>query len=289
MSYNGFLMNAAERSTKALNLILEHFTTSATPAGKRALAVRSRRASAPLPNDHEMMRLFCVAISYSQGARSSQVASLVNSTVFRAAFSGFDSKRLAASDPERILRDHWNELSDLRFRGKIRRIVRCAQVLNDITNRHGKFSDYLLGFNIPQRIRTEADIDRFWLGFDALQGDLRARGMPFFRSTTSLLQILLDLDFDSIKPDLIVMRLVRRIRITPRETGDRTLRHAVRALQTFSVRQHGRAAALDLAMLAFGGQSQASKLLSTRFCPPKDPCVNSACLLWANRLCTARN
>ena len=29
--------------------------------------------------------------------------------------------------------------------------------------------------------------------------------MPFFRSTTSLLQLLLDLDYDSIKPDLIVI------------------------------------------------------------------------------------
>ena len=77
--------------------------------------------------------------------------------------------------------------------------------------------------------------------------------MPFFRHTTSLLQLLLDLDHDAIKPDLIVMRLCRRLGIASKEVGDKHFRHAVRFLQEYTVQRKISARALDWALLAFGG------------------------------------
>ena len=235
------------------------------------------------------MRRICVAIAYSQGSRSSLIGELIETPVFKEAFAGFDLAALARRDPERILATYWTRLGHFRFRSKIPRIVQCARVLNSIIRDHGSFAAYLEGFQIPRRIRIGQHLDQFWRQFDVLQRDLRRREMPFFRSTTSLLQLLLDLDYDSVKPDLIVMRLARRIGIVDRETGERAFRQCVRFLQEYSITNSCRAAELDLALLAFGGQSGAVQLLTQKFCPPTDPCHHATCVVGANHLCAARS
>ena len=275
-------------SSAALALILKHCDASATPGWSEEMSRRSRRDFRPLPGDREIMRRICVAIAYSQGARSSMISELIETPVFKEAFAGFNPAALARRDPERILATYWPQLGHLRFKGKIPRIVQCARALKGIIRDCGSFAAYLAGFQIPRRIRSAAHLEQFWLRFNALQSDLRRRAMPFFRSTTSLLQLLLDLDYDSVKPDLIVMRLARRIGIVDRETGDRAFRQCVRFLQECSITNAYRAAALDLALLAFGGQTGASKLLTHKFCPSSDPCQHSACLVGKNRLCKAR-
>jgi len=275
-------------SSAALALILKHCDASATPGWSEEMSRRSRRDFRPLPGDREIMRRICVAIAYSQGARSSMISELIETPVFKEAFAGFNPAALARRDPERILADYWSRLGHFRFRGKIPRIVRCARALNGIIRDCGSFGAYLEGFQIPRRIRNATHLEQFWQRFNALQSDLRRREMPFFRSTTSLLQLLLDLDYDSVKPDLIVMRLARRIGIVDRETGDRAFRQCVRFLHEYSILNSCRAAELDLALLAFGGQSGAAQLLTQRFCPPTDPCHHADCTVGANHLCNAR-
>jgi 3-methyladenine DNA glycosylase Tag len=278
----------ARNSWAALAVILIHCDASATPGWRDEIARRSCHSFQPLPDDREIMRRICVAIAYSQGSRSSLIGGLIQTPVFKKAFAGFGPVVLARRDPALILSRYWDRLSHLRFRGKIPRIVRCARVLNDIIREHRSFAEYLESFDIPRRIQTTGQLDQFWRQFDELQSDLKRRQMPFFRSTTSLLQLLLDLDYDSVKPDLIVMRLARRIGIVDRETGDRALRKCVRFLQSYSIGNSCRAAELDLALLAFGGQSGASQLLTQRFCSSTDPCHHAACAVGADRLCSAR-
>ncbi|MDR3561450.1 MAG: DNA-3-methyladenine glycosylase I [Negativicutes bacterium] len=233
------------------------------------------------------MRRICVAIAYSQGARSAQIEKLIADPVFPAAFADFDPDVLAKRKPDAILKKYWSRLGHFRFKGKIRQIVQCAQALNGITRDHGSFARYLQSFLIPQRIGTADHLDQFWRQFDLLQMDLKRREMPFFRSTTSLLQLLLDLDYDSVKPDLIVMRLAYRLGIVERETGDRAFRQCVRFLQEYSIKKSCRAAELDWALLAFGGQSGASQSLTQKFCSSRGPCSHQACPLGTNRLCIA--
>ena len=235
------------------------------------------------------MRRMCIAIAYSQGSRSSLISELMETPVFKETFDGFDPADLARRDPERILGVCWSRLTHFRFRGKIPRIVQCARVLNGIIRDYGSFGVYLEGFRIPRRIRNAVHLGQFWLQFDELQRDLKRRKMPFFRSTTSLLQLLLDLDYDSVKPDLIVMRLARRIGIVERETGEHALRQSVRFFQEYSIANSCRAAALDLVLLAFGGQTGASQLIAQKFCPSSDPCHHSTCLVGKARLCRARS
>jgi 3-methyladenine DNA glycosylase Tag len=273
--------------SRALALIRKHCDASAASAWKQWMAERQSQTPAKLPSDRKIMRRICDAIAYSQGARAAQIEKLIETPVFKHAFAGFDPVALARRNPRRILARYWKHLGYFRFKSKIPCIVECAQVLNGIIRDCGSFAIYLQSFGIPRRIRSQAALDQFWQRFDELQHDLKRRRMPFFRSTTSLLQLLLDLDYDSVKPDLIIMRLARRIGIVERETGDRALRECVRFLQAYSIGKSCRASELDLVLLAFGGQTGASQLLTQRFCPPSDPCHHAACPVGANRLCMA--
>jgi len=275
-------------SSAAIAVIQKHCNDSATPGWHDEIARRSRRRCQPLPDDCEIMRRICVAIAYSQGSRSSLIGELVETPLFVEAFAGFDHAVLALRDPDIILARYWRRIGHFRFRSKIPRIIQCARALNGIIRDCGSFSDYLEGFEIPRRIRNARHLEQFWQRFNALQSDLQRREMPFFRSTTSLLQLLLDLDYDAVKPDLIIMRLARRIGVVDRETGERAFRQCVRFLQEYSITNHRRAAELDLAMLAFGGQSGARQLLTQKFCPASGPCHHAACLVGANRLCSAQ-
>ena len=276
------------KSGRALGLIRNRCESAAAPAWAQSVAERRSHTPAKLPSDRELMRRICIAIAYSQGARSAQIEPLIATAVFKHAFAGFDPNLLARREPRLILKQYWPQLGHFRFKGKIRCIVQCAHVLNGIVRDCASFAAYLKSFQIPRRIRSAADLDRFWQRFDELQRDLKRRRMPFFSRTTSLLQLLLDLDYDSVKPDLIVMRLARRIGIVEREAGDPAFRQCVRFLQAYSIGKSCRASELDLALLAFGGQTGAGQLLTQKFCPPSDPCRNTSCPLWQNRLCTAR-
>lgn len=279
---------AEANSWPALDEIWRVCEMVGTSLWRTGMTSRLRSNSRNLPDDRGMMRIFAVAIAYSQNARSKQVGVLIETEEFRRAFAEFDPAKLARMRPGVILDRHWPHLSSMRFRGKVDRIVRCAEVLCGIQKEFGSFAVYLRSFRIPQRLRRSDDLDAFWERFDLLRADLRQREMPFFRSTTSLLQLLLDLDFDSVKPDLIVMRLARRIGIVDQENGESALRECVRSIQEYSIGRSRRAAVLDLALLAFGGQSGASQLLSKKFCSHSDPCLNETCTIGANHMCRAR-
>jgi hypothetical protein len=272
----------------ALDLLLVQCRHHGNGAWHSVEKERSRAKPRRVPTDRQIMRHFCVAISYSQQALSSKVGRLIETAAFRDAFCAFDPAPIVARGHAQILKRHWSQLTCIRFRGKVKSIVGCARVLRRISREHGSFATYLTGFHLPRRLTSPDDINLFWVGFDRLQSDLQRRRMPFFRSTTTLLQLLLDLDFDSIKPDLIVMCLARRLGIAKRETGDPAFRSAVKDFQQFAVTRRIRAPLVDAAVLAYGGQKEAATWLDRKPCPPSDPCADKSCRLWQNRLCLAR-
>jgi hypothetical protein len=233
------------------------------------------------------MRHICVAIAHSQGARSIQIAQLIDTDVFTKAFCDFNIARLAKQNPSKLLKQYWSRLSHMRFRGKVKGMITCAQIMRDIQREHGSFAQMIKHHQIPQRIRSEKEFDRFWAGFNSLQKEMVQRKMPFFRSTTSLLQLLLDLDYDSVKPDLIVMRLAKRLGMVRKETGERNLRKVVTIIQLYCLGKPTRASAVDLMMLIVGGQTGSRGLAKIRFCPPKGYCNQRACSLGTNGHCSA--
>ncbi len=273
--------------SRAIDLIIQQCNDYGLKPWFSEFKIRNRKKTDPLPDDNQILRHCVVAIAFSQGTQSRLIAELVETLEFSKAFQHFNIKALARKEPEKLLESHWQDLSIMRFRSKIDRIIKCAQTLEVLIEEHQTFSQYLKGFSIPRRIVNKTQLNRFWAGFDKLQQDLRTRNMPFFQSTTSLLQLLLDLDFDSVKPDLIVMRLARRLGIINRETGDLQLRTVAKTIQELAIEKQIRAPAIDLALLAFGNQTRAQASINTNFCPSKDPCSHTHCLVGRGRLCEA--
>lgn len=274
---------------KALDQLRVTADRHALPRFTSTIKRRSAARCTGIPSDSDLLRDLAEAIAYSQGARSSMVGPMLRSREFSQAFSDFDPHVLAKAHASTIIRQHWDTLKVIRFRGKVDAIIGCANVLSKIERESGSFETYLTAFVIPRRLQSRDDIQQFWIGFDGLLSDLRQRKMPFFRSTTSLLQILLDLDYDSVKPDLIIMRLVRRLGIVRKETGDKFLRQAVRLLQEYAVRRGIRVSAVDWYLLAYGGQTEASRSLQHRFCPSAGSCTNKLCMLGRQHRCSDYN
>lgn len=271
-----------EHALDALSKACENFST---PEFSRTLAQHNRRKPRPLPEDTALMRHLGVAIAHSQGSRSVDIAELVKTKTFSSAFCNFSIPELARKNPEEIIRMYWEQLGRMRFRGKVRAIVKCADVLQSIKQDYGSFAKLLRHYKIPRRINTNEEFEHFWEGFDALKKEMNTRQMPFFRSTTSLLQLLLDLDYDSVKPDLIIMRLARRLGLTDKETGEKNMKNVVQMIQQYCLNRTSRPSGVDLMLLSYGGQTSASELLSEKFCPPTDPCQNALCSLGRKGIC----
>ena len=283
------LPSLSSQTVSSLNVLAEACSQAKTPEYTKQLRLRSTKQPKKLPGDLEMMRHVCIAIAYSQNTQSKKISELIETPAFRSAFKDFDPIKLSRANPESILSRHWKNLSAIRFKNKIDRIVTCAKVIKSVSKEHGSFASYLDSWGIPRRIRRKSDFNTFWASFDKLQHDLTARKMPFFRSTTSLLQLLLDLDYDSAKPDLVIMRLGRRLGMVEKETGDKHFRALTQQIQLYGLESGVRAPAVDLMMLSFGGQTGTRDLLSEFFCPPKDPCNHSTCLLGNLSLCRAHS
>lgn len=271
----------------ALDKIAQQCDSTGTIKWKKEHRLRTVQRPRPIPNDEQLLKHFAIAIAYSQGAPSAVITELIETNVFATSFQHFDIKKLSATDPQNILDSYWSDLSAMRFRGKVGSIIQSAQVLASIQCSNSSFARYLRSFKIPRRLNTAADIDRFWSNFEKLRHDLVKRKMPFFRSTTSLLQLLLDLDYDSVKPDLIVMRLAKRIGLVESEKGDKHLRLATRSIQEYALARSIRPSVVDLQLLAHGGQTRARKLLNKRFCVPTSTCKQLHCTLGPAHLCSA--
>jgi len=281
------LPSLSSNTISTLNVLAEACSKVKTPQYTKKLREKSTKRPKKFPDDQGMMRHVCVAIAYSQNTQSKKISELIDTNVFRAAFKDFDSTKLSRAKPGSIISRYWHKLSAMRFKNKVERIVSCAKVIKCVSKEYGSFASYLNSWSIPRRIKRKYDFSAFWEGFDKLQYDLRVRKMPFFGSTTSLLQLLLDLDYDSVKPDLVIMRLGRRLGIVEKETGDKYFRTLTQQIQLYGLESGIRPPAVDLMMLTFGGQTGARDLLTEYYCPSKDPCSHSTCLLGQMLLCGA--
>jgi len=106
---------------------------------------------------------------------------------YRAAFAGFDAKRVArfgAAQIDKLVLD----ASIVRHRGKIESAVGNAGAVLEIQREFGTFAAYLWQFVGGQargnRCRTKADVPVTTPESDAMSRDLKRRGFRFVGSTT---------------------------------------------------------------------------------------------------------
>ncbi len=235
------------------------------PEFSQRLSERAQRTSALLQSDDDVLRVFARLIAYSQNAKANLVSGMFSKNIFGTAFRNFDVEQVRVLKPADVETMYWNAISAIRFKRKIRAIISSAESLSSIQAKYGSFTELLERTGIPPILRSAADVERFWEGFNNLLLVLKKEKMPFFRRTTSLLHFLLSVGYDCIKPDIVVMRVAKKGKMVPSETGDENRRKVVRDIQLYSVDRQIRPNVVDLYFLIYGGQTGVTQLVHSWF------------------------
>jgi len=222
---------------------------------------RQNKIVSKIPNDNEILKTFAYLIAYSQNSNSETVEQVLKSGKFDKAFNDFNIEDVVKLNPCDIADNHWNSIKGIRQQAKLFHIVSLARKIKNI----GSFADILNQTNIPKSIKTHNDISDFWKGFDQLLTTLKDNKIPFFQSTTSLLHFLLDIGYDCVKPDLVVMKVAKKLNIVDNETGDKNFRKTVKFIQEYSVDRQIRPSIIDFYFLIDEGQMGAKKFVRPEF------------------------
>jgi 3-methyladenine DNA glycosylase Tag len=222
---------------------------------------RQNKIVSDLLDDNEILKTFSYLIAFSQNSNSEIVEQVLKSSKFDNAFKEFRIDDVVKLNPCDIADEHWTSIKGIRQQAKLFHIVSLARKIKNI----GSFADILNKTNIPKTIQTEKDIINFWSGFDQLLKTLKNNKIPFFQSTTSLLHFLLDIGYDCVKPDLVVMKVAKKLNIVDNETGDKNFRKTVRFIQEYSVDRKIRPSIIDFYFLIDEGQMGAKKFVTKDF------------------------
>ena len=214
-----------------------------------------------LTNDDEILKRLSHLIAYSQNANSEMVEQVLMSGNFDAAFHNFEIDEVVKLNPCDIADEHWSSLQGIRQQAKLFHIVSLARKIKNI----GSFTEILNHNQIPKTIGNESDIVQFWTGFNQLLKILKSNKVPFFQSTTSLLHLLLDLGYDCVKPDLVVMKVAKKLNIVDSVAGDINFRKTVRFIQEYSIDRKIRPSVVDFYFLIDEGQMGARKFVTEDF------------------------
>ncbi len=222
---------------------------------------RQNKTVSTLLDDSEILRILSHLIAFSQNSNSEIVEQVIKSGNFDKAFEDFKIDEVVKLNPCNIADEHWISIKGIRQQAKIFHIISLARKINKI----GSFSDILNQTNIPTTIKTENDIQKFWVEFDNLLATLKNYKIPFFQSTTSLLHFLLVSGYDCIKPDLVVMKVAKKLNIVDNIKGDINFRKTVRFIQEYSVDRKFRPSIIDFYFLIDEGQMGAKKFVNLNF------------------------
>ncbi len=222
---------------------------------------REDKSVSPLLDDNEILRTLSHLIAYSQFSDSENVERLLKSGKYDKVFENFDIEKVVKLNPCDIADNHWESLKGIRKQSKLFHIVSLARKIKQI----GSFATILNGMNIPKTIKSDNDIKDFWIGFDKLLVTLKDNKIPFFQSTIPLLHFLLDIGYDCVKPDLVIMKVAKKLEIVDREIGDKNFRQTVRIIQEYSVSRQIRPTIVDFYFLIDEKQSGARKFVSEDF------------------------
>lgn len=225
---------------------------------------KNRRQSNIFSNihtDNEILRTLSYLIAFSQNANSEVVEQTLKSGKFDKAFENFNIEKVVKLNPCDIADNHWNSIKGIRQQAKLFHIVTLARKIKKI----GSFTDILNQNKIPKTLKNHNDISDFWNGFDKLLLTMKKNKIPFFQSTTSLLHFLLEIGYDCVKPDLVVMRVAKKLNIVENESGEKNFRKTVKSIQEYCVDRKIRASVVDLYFLIDEGQMSAKKFVKPEF------------------------
>jgi hypothetical protein len=222
---------------------------------------RQKKRVTPLLDDNEILKTFSHLIAYSQNANSALVERVLKSGKFDEAFENFNIDKVIKLNPCDIADNYWSSIRGIRQQAKLFHIVSLARKIKVI----GSIANILNETNIPKTIKSQNDIEEFWIGFNKLLATLKTNKVPFFQSTTSLLHFLLHIGYDCVKPDLVVMKVAKKLNIVDSKTGERNFRKAVKFIQEYSISRKVRPSIVDFYFLVDEGQIGARKFVAKEF------------------------
>jgi hypothetical protein len=215
--------------------------------------------------DHEMLRGMIEVIAFSQAVPAARVRAIIDRGIFRNVFGTFDPAAVARMDPAQIKRNYWDgELSGIRFPDKIPKMVECAVSLAAIAKQHGSLMKYLKSEQFPEKVCSNADIDKFWSAFERACDHVP----PYFqRNFVSMCHLLQSLQFPCAKPDKVVMTVAADLGIVnPRNKHpERELRYVVRQMQAYASKRGVSVPVVDLIFLIHGKQTEMKALVEPSY------------------------
>jgi 3-methyladenine DNA glycosylase Tag len=220
---------------------------------------RERRQPEKLKTDDDFLRAIANLITFSQNARSDKVQNIwKNTDYFEQAFCRFDVETVVNLNSQKIVIDYWGKIKIIRFKKKIDSIIGCAQSIKEISHKHGSFLNFFQDIAIPKQIKNGEDINNFWLGFNSLLREFKEIKMPFLGNVTTLLHLLLDMGYDCVKPDIILLKFANEIGISNKKKF-------VRTLQEYSLLRNIRPSLVDLYLLIYGKQLGAKHFVRSEY------------------------
>ena len=138
----------------------------------------------PVYDDHTLFEFLLL-----EGAQAglSWITILRRREGYRAAFAGFDVKKVAAfdeADEERLM----NDPGIIRNRLKVKAAISNAKLFIRIQEEFGSFANYFWGFlpgkkPIQNLVKSMADVPARTMLSDAISKDMKKRGFKFFGTT----------------------------------------------------------------------------------------------------------
>lgn len=231
------------------------------PIFSNEIQLRNNRKVSENLTENEIIELFATLIAFSQNANSELVKKIIDTGIFREIFANFDIDEMVKMNPCDLADKYWSRISGIRQQAKLFHIISLARKIKSM----GSFSSLLKETHIPKKIKNESDIVQFWIGFHKLKKVMVKHKVPFFRSTISLLHLLLEMGYDCVKPDLVVMKVSKKIGIIDSENGEKNFIKTVEMIQRYCIEKGIRPSIIDLYFLIDEGQLASKKFVNANF------------------------
>ena len=231
------------------------------PAFSKEIMDRKRRRVPDRITEKKLLETFVRLIAFSGLTPSNKVKELLETHLFDKIFHGYDVKRVARLNPCDIVDQYWEDICCIRYQSKIFQVVMFARRIDRI----GSLARLMIQADMPVRIRSMKDIEKFWEAFERLQADLKELKVSYLKETTTLLHFLLETGYDCVKPDLIVMRVAEKLHMIGSGKMDEKLKQTVRSIQEYAVLRQIRPSLVDLYFLIDEGQKDARMLVNSTY------------------------
>lgn len=220
----------------------------------------SRRNNKIVPEkitNEEVISIFIKLVAFSQNANSRKVQKVLEEGKFKEIFFSYNIEEMIQMNPCDVIDEYWQDIAGIRQQSKIFHILMFARRIKEI----GSFDKLLDESKMPKQNKSEYDIIQFWKSFSRLRKLMEHKKIPFLRSTTTLLHFLLEIGYDCVKPDLVVMKISKKLGISNGLQEKKQLITTVKTIQEYSLLKNIKPSVIDLYFLVDGQQEWAKKFI----------------------------